>query len=137
MFALQETGGYAGLVWGVQTRRVGVKTLSSTVGTSKEAHMTGKFGACIVAALLALSLAGAAAQAGDAAKGEALAKGCSCHKSKGDLNAMPEAELMAKMQAYKAGQGTNKAMITIMQKVADADLPDLAAYYAGLAAVKK
>jgi len=98
--------------------------------------MTVKAGACIVAAALGLSLAGAAL-AGDAAKGEALAKGCSCHKSRGDLNGMSTADLMAKMQAYKAGQGTNKAMITIMQKVAEADLPDLAAYYAGLAAVKK
>ncbi|NDY58093.1 cytochrome C [Desulfovibrio sulfodismutans] len=97
--------------------------------------MTGKCGACIVAAILGLSLAGAAL-AGDAAKGEALAKGCSCHK-KGDLNGRPEADLLAKMQAYKAGQGPNKAMVTIMQKVADADLPDLAAYYAGLEAVKK
>jgi cytochrome c553 len=98
-----------------------------------------KKGQCawIVAGALSLCLAGAAAQAGDAAKGETLAKGCSCHKSRGDLNGKPEAELMAKMQAYKAGQGQNKAMVTIMQKAADADLPDLAAYYAAQPAVKK
>jgi cytochrome c553 len=99
--------------------------------------MKSGWGACVVAGAVALCLAGAVAHAGDAAKGEALAKGCSCHKAKGDLNGRSEADLMAKMQAYKAGQGPNKAMITIMQKVADADLPDLAAYYAGLAAVKK
>lgn len=89
-----------------------------------------KKGLCAGIMVMALCLAGAAVQAGDAAKGEALAKGCSCHKNRGDLNGVPEADLVAKMQAYKAGKGENKAMITIMQKVADADLPDLAAYYA-------
>ncbi len=99
--------------------------------------MTGKIGVCVLAGALALCAAGAASGAGDAAKGEALAKGCSCHKSKGDLNGVPTDALLAKMRAYKDGQGPNKAMITIMQKLSDADLPDLAAYYSGLAAVKK
>ncbi len=81
--------------------------------------------------ILALAAAAALA-AGDAAKGQELAKTCACHKSKGDLDGKPAADLVAKMQAYKAGQGDNKPMIAMMQKRSDQDIEDLAAYYAGL-----
>ena len=69
---------------------------------------------------------------GDPAKGGELAKGCACHKSKGDLDGVDAAALTAKMQAYKDGKGDNKAMIAIMKKQSDQDMADLAAYYASL-----
>lgn len=82
----------------------------------------------------ALVLCGAAAAlaAGDAAKGETLAKGCACHKSKGDLDGKDVASLTAKMQAFKEGKGENKAMIMIMKKQSDENIADLAAYFASL-----
>ncbi|MFZ5813310.1 MAG: c-type cytochrome [Thermodesulfobacteriota bacterium] len=99
--------------------------------------MTGRIGVYVVAGALALCMAGAASGAGDAAKGETMSKGCSCHKTRGDLNGVPADTLLAKMRAYKAGQGQNKAMISIMQRYSEEDLPDLAAYYSGLPATKK
>lgn len=81
-------------------------------------------------ALVLCAVAAAAFAAGDAAKGESLAKGCACHKSKGDLNGVDAATLTAKMQAFKDGQGDNKAMIAIMKKQSPENIADLAAYYA-------
>lgn len=92
-----------------------------------------RIGACIVAALVCGLTVGAALAAGDAAKGGAIAaKGCACHKSKADLNGQAPAMLLGKMQAFKAGQGNNKAMISIMKKYSETDMADLAAYYASL-----
>ena len=82
--------------------------------------------------LLVFGLAALALAAGDPAKGGELAKGCACHKSKGDLDGVDAAALTAKMQAYKEGKGENKAMISIMKKQSDQDVTDLAAYYASL-----
>lgn len=83
-------------------------------------------------ALVLCGAAVAAFAAGDAAKGGELAKGCACHKSKADLNGVDAATLTAKMKAFQAGQGENKAMIAIMKKRSDQDVADLAAYYASL-----
>ena len=83
-------------------------------------------------ALVLCGAAVAAFAAGDAANGEKLAKGCACHKSKGDLDGKDVATLTAKMQAFKEGKGENKAMIMIMKKQSDTDIADLAAYYASL-----
>ena len=80
--------------------------------------------------LLVFGLAALALAAGDPAKGGELAKGCACHKSKGDLDGVDAAALTAKMQAFKDGKGENKAMISIMKKQSDQDVADLAAYYA-------
>ncbi|MHC1713555.1 MAG: cytochrome c [Solidesulfovibrio sp.] len=77
-------------------------------------------------------VAAVAMAAGDAAKGETLAKGCACHKSKGDLDGKDATALLKKMQAYKDGNGDNKAMVAIMKKQSDQDVADLAAYYASL-----
>lgn len=82
---------------------------------------------CMVFGLTAVALA-----AGDAVKGGDLAKGCACHKSKGDLDGLDAAALTAKMQAFKDGAGENKAMISIMKKQSEQDIADLAAYYAAL-----
>jgi len=89
-----------------------------------------RIGTLIVAAILCCA-AGVALAAGDAAKGGEIAvKGCACHKSKGDLNGQTAAALTAKMQAFKSGQGENKAMISIMKKYEAQDIENLAAYYA-------
>ncbi len=90
-----------------------------------------RIGALVFAAILCGAAAGALA-AGDAAKGEGLAKACACHKSKGDLDGQIPAALMEKMKAFKDGSGENKAMISIMKKYSDQDMEDLAAYYASL-----
>ena len=88
--------------------------------------------AIFVVALFCFTV-GAALAAGDAAMGEATAaKGCACHKSKGDLDGKDVAALTAKMQAFKDGKGENKAMIAIMQKQSPENIADLAAYYATL-----
>lgn len=83
-------------------------------------------------ALVLCGVAAAALAAGDAAKGGELAKGCACHKSKGDLDGKDAAVLQEKMQAFKDGKGDNKAMVAIMKKQSDQDVADLAAYYASL-----
>lgn len=88
--------------------------------------------ATIFFALVLCAVAAAAVAAGDAAKGEALAKGCACHKSKGDLDGVSAAALEAKMLAFKDGKGDNKAMIAIMKKQSPENIADLAAYYASL-----
>ena len=82
--------------------------------------------------VLVLGLCALALAAGDPAKVADLAKGCACHKSKGDLDGVDAAVLAAKMQAFKDGKGDNKAMIAIMKKQSDQDMADLAAYYASL-----
>ena len=86
----------------------------------------------VLFSVLLCGVAAVAMAAGDAAKGEALAKGCACHKSKGDLDGKDAAALLGKMQAYKDGKGDNKAMIAIMKKQSDQDMADLSAYYASL-----
>jgi len=82
--------------------------------------------------VLVFCWAAAALAAGDAARGGELARGCACHKSKGDLDGKDAAVLLEKMQAYKDGKGGNKAMIAIMKKQSDGAMADLAAYYASL-----
>ena len=64
--------------------------------------------------------------------GKALAKKCSCHKKRADLDGVEASVLVAKMKAYKAGEGDNKAMIRIMKKHSDEDIENLAAYYSSL-----
>lgn len=88
--------------------------------------------AMIFFALVLCGVAAAALAAGDAAKGADLAKGCACHKSKGDLDGQDAAALLQKMQAFKDGKGENKAMVSIMKKQSDENMADLAAYYASL-----
>jgi cytochrome c553 len=86
----------------------------------------------VLFAVLLCGVAAVAIAAGDAAKGEELAKGCACHKSKADLDGKDATALLEKMQAYKDGKGDNKAMIAIMKKHSDQDMADLSAYFASL-----
>lgn len=67
--------------------------------------------------------------AGDAAKGETLAKSCTCHK--GDLDGMSADSFVKKMQGFKDGSLENRIMNRIAQKYTDANIQDLAAWYAG------
>lgn len=79
-----------------------------------------------------LLAASALAQGGNAENGAVLAKKmCSCHNSKKDIDGKPEADLVKKMKAYKAGQGEPKMMVTLAAKLSDQDILDSAAYYAG------
>ncbi len=89
--------------------------------------------------LLTLALAALAlfvglnmAQAADPAKGKDLAKKCTCHNAKKNLNGMDAKKFTGMMADYKAGKGEPKSMISIAQKLSDADIADLAAHYSSL-----
>lgn len=97
--------------------------------------------ALTVAALsLALSgLSGAAWAEGDAAAGEAKAKGCiSCHPADGDENKGPSLvgadveEFAEMMNGYKSGELDHTLMKMLAKKLSDQDIANLAAYYESL-----
>lgn len=85
--------------------------------------------ALLAAVMFALFVGLNVAVAQDPDKGQKLALRCTCHKSRGDLEGMAQKDFVAKMQAYKAGEG-NKGMVRIAQKLEDSEVADLAAYYA-------
>ena len=85
---------------------------------------------CIAALALFVGLNIAAAA--DPAAGKALAKKCSCHNAKKNLDGMDAKKFTGLMMNYKGGKGEPKSMIGIAQKLSDADIQDLAAYYSGL-----
>ncbi len=85
-----------------------------------------------LALCLALFVGFAVSDAADVNKGKDLAKKCSCHKSKKDLDGMAEKTFIAKMTDYKNGKGDPKSMIGISKSLSDQDIKDLAAYYSSL-----
>ncbi|MGB5398485.1 MAG: cytochrome c [Gammaproteobacteria bacterium] len=97
----------------------------------------------ILTLLSALALAAAAnvANAGDAAAGKAKAATCAgCHGAAG-ISAVPiypnlagqkEAYLVAQMKAFKDGTRANAIMAPMAKPLSDADIANLAAYYASL-----
>ncbi len=89
-----------------------------------------KWAILFAACMLILAGTGVMA-AGDAAQGELKAKGCACHKKRGDLDGMDPAAFVKKMQDFQTGAG-NKGMVTIAKKLSAGDLDNLSAYYAGL-----
>lgn len=100
-----------------------------------------KTGFLIVAvAALAMGLAGAAQAAGDVAAGKAKAKSCAaCHGADGKgkkknppIAGMPTADFVKAMQDYSSGARDNKTMARTAKKLSDADVANLAAYYASL-----
>lgn len=99
-----------------------------------------KTGLVVAAAILALGLAGTAQAAGDAAAGEAKAKGCvGCHgadgKGKGNnppIAGKDEASFVKAMADYKSGAKKHSMMNMLAKKLNDQDMADLAAYYAGM-----
>ena len=92
-------------------------------------------------ATLAL-LAGTAVQAGgDAPRGRDKARSCAvCHGVVGiaslpnapHLAAQPEGYLVEQLKAFRSGQRANEVMAVVARPLSDADIADLAAWYASL-----
>lgn len=88
----------------------------------------------------ALGFMGTAQAAGDAAAGKAKAASCAmCHGPDGQgtsmgpkLAGMEPASFIAAMDAYKAGKGDNAMMKSQAASLSEADIGNLAAYYASL-----
>lgn len=91
----------------------------------------------------ALALAGVcmlmtcSAQAGDANAGKAKSADCAqCHGDNGKedppIAGMAEADFIKAMKAYQSGERKHKKMVKVASGLSDADIADLAAYYASL-----
>lgn len=94
----------------------------------------------IAAAALAFGMAGSAMADGDVAAGEAKAKACAgCHGANGEgkrnnpkIAGMAPADFTKAIQEFASGARDNKTMARISKKLSDADIANLAAYYASL-----
>ncbi len=93
-----------------------------------------------VAALVFCALA-SPAFAGDAAAGKEKASACAaCHGPAGisvnplwpNIAGQQEPYLAKQMKAFRDGQRADPLMVPIVSGLSDADIDDLAAYYAGL-----
>ncbi len=96
-----------------------------------------------VLAIGILALAGMTASAlaaGDAAAGKAKASACvGCHGAKGEgkkpnppLAGLGAEKIVAALKDYKSGKRANPVMKTFASKLSDADMENLAAYFASL-----
>ncbi len=98
---------------------------------------------CVAAVTLSLPLSASAAD-GDAAAGKQKTAMCTgCHGIPGYKTAFPSvysvpklggqhaAYLVKALQAYKTGERSHPSMRAIAADLSDADMADLAAYYAG------
>lgn len=87
-----------------------------------------------------LGLAGTAQAAGDAAAGRAKATSCAmCHGAEGQGTSMgpklageDPSKFIQQMDDYKAGKGDNAMMKAQAAGLSEAEIADLAAYYAAL-----
>lgn len=84
-----------------------------------------------------LMLAVSSAHAGDASAGKAKSENCAnCHGDNGKeepaIAGMDEAKFIQDMKAYQSGERNNKKMKKATAALSDADIADLAAYYATL-----
>jgi cytochrome c553 len=84
-----------------------------------------------------LMLAVSPVHAGDASAGKAKSEGCAvCHGESGKddpaIAGMDEAKFIKEMKAFQSGERKNKKMMKAAISLSDADLADLAAYYATL-----
>ena len=94
----------------------------------------------IASAAFLAGMASSAMAAGDVAAGEAKAKSCAgCHGAKGEgkgknppLAGMAAADFSKAMADYSSGARDNKSMARIAKKLNDADVANLAAFYASL-----
>lgn len=82
-------------------------------------------------------LAVSTAHAGDAGAGKANSDGCAqCHGDSGQeepaIAGMDEAQFIAEMKAYRAGERKHKKMTKAVVGLSDAEIANLAAYYASL-----
>ena len=94
-----------------------------------------------IAALAALSLNVQTAMAGDAAAGKSRAAACAaCHGANGissneiwpNLAGQKETYLAAQLKAFRDGDRKNPMMAPMAAGLSDADIANLAAYYASL-----
>jgi cytochrome c553 len=91
--------------------------------------------------LVALSLAGAAALAADAQAGRAKAAACAlCHGQAG-ISTVPNAPHLAgqpalyveeQLRNYRSGKRRHEVMNVVAKPLSDADIDDLAAWYASI-----
>lgn len=77
------------------------------------------------------------AQAGDASTGKTKSEACAqCHGDTGKddppIAGMAEANFTKAMKEYQSGERKNKKMAKASKDLSEADIADLAAYYAGL-----
>jgi cytochrome c553 len=94
----------------------------------------------IAAAALVFGMSGSAMAAGDVEAGKAKSKSCAgCHGANGEgkkknppLAGMATADFTKAMQDYSSGARDNKTMARTAKKLSDADVANLAAYYASL-----
>ncbi|MDH3231178.1 MAG: c-type cytochrome [Alphaproteobacteria bacterium] len=99
-----------------------------------------KYLVTVLAACLALGLAGPASADGDATAGKKLAAKCGgCHGKNGEgkkdnppLAGMDAAAHVKALQDYKSGARDHKAMMRSVAKLSDQDMADLAAFYASM-----
>ena len=94
-----------------------------------------------IIAVAALCMNSATAFAGDAAAGKVKSAGCAaCHGPEGismnelwpNLAGQKEAYMVAQMKAFRDGQRNSPLMTPMAAPLSDADIADLAAYYASL-----
>lgn len=92
-------------------------------------------------ATLALLSSTAADAGGDASRGRDKARACAvCHGMMGiaslpnapHLAAQPEGYLVEQLKAFRSGQRANEVMAVVARPLSDADIADLAAWYASL-----
>lgn len=82
-------------------------------------------------------VAASSAQAGDASAGKAKSESCAgCHGDNGKddppIAGMEETKFIQAMKEYQSGERKHKAMTKAATRLSEADLADLAAYYATL-----
>lgn len=91
--------------------------------------------------LLAAALPGAALAAGDAAAGKQKAQACTvCHGPLGvaaapetpNLAGDPEGYLVRQLRAFRSGARQHEVMGVMAKSLSDADIADLAAWFASL-----
>jgi cytochrome c553 len=92
--------------------------------------------------LVVAALGPAAARGGDAAAGKAKAAMCAvCHGELGVSNApdaphlagQPEVYLVQQLKAYRSGKRVHEVMSVMAKQLSDADVENLAAWYASIA----
>lgn len=95
----------------------------------------------VLAALVALGLNVSSVTAGDAAAGKIKSATCgACHGANGispndmwpNLAGQKEGYLVLQMKAFRDGQRQNPMMAPMVAGLSDADIENLAAYYASL-----
>lgn len=94
----------------------------------------------VLAALLCSFALASAFAAGDPAAGKAKAGTCAgCHGANGEGKApnpaiagMPEDKFVAALKDYKSGKKANAPMKSMTASLSDADMANLAAYFASL-----